>query len=128
MHNLHSFKQPTFILKTLQVFISKAIQHSFTTSLNSFIMIYLFLIPTANQLSLFHIMNYKKIYFQIIKNRINNPLPLDELIATLIWTFNTYGLSYQFANQYSDEQLKTMYHFVIEKNITSKTIDIFNEL
>ena len=52
---------------------------------------------------------------------------VDCSIATLIWTFNTYGLSYQFANQYSDEQLKTMYNFVIEKNITSKTIDIFNE-
>lgn len=52
---------------------------------------------------------------------------VDCSISTLIWTFRTYKLNYQFINKYTDEQVKIMYDFFIENNITSETINIFNE-
>ena len=45
----------------------------------------------------------------------------------LIWTFKSYKLNYQFINKYTDEEVNIMYDFFIENNITSETINIFNE-
>ena len=51
---------------------------------------------------------------------------INHTIKALTWTFRTYNLDYKFVNQYTDEQVKTMYDFFIKKNITSDTINIFN--
>ena len=75
-------------------------------------------------------MSFIKEIKYLLKNNIHllhEKFNVDYPISTLIWTFKTYKLNYQFINKYLDEQVKMMYDFFIENNITSDTINIFNK-
>ena len=60
-------------------------------------------------------------------NLLHKKFNINHTIKALTWTFRTYNIDYKFVNKYTDEQVKTMYDFFIRKNITSDTINIFND-